>query len=249
MALEDPIAISAIVLAVVLAISISIVVVYTMRKNSYKHNDNQSKQAGTIPPRPTMPFSFSKSIQTTDANNAKNELRILELEREILGDAIRHLYEAHAEGKINEQEREKLSSGYKAKMMAVKESIAKDETIVALHELESMQEDLMTLFRSRFGELSGKVEELRSRIEIKPIKEVKIEVPQKNTPTIPEQIEKDEEENAEEEEQKIQEKPKKKRKSSSERQNQKTEAEKRIDEIRNQIDEVMNKLGQMEIES
>ena len=44
------------------------------------------------------------------ASNAKDELRMLDLERDILGDAIRRLYEAHAEGKITEQERDKLAS-------------------------------------------------------------------------------------------------------------------------------------------
>ena len=48
------------------------------------------------------PFKVSKSVQSATASNAKNELRILDLEREILGDALRRLYEAQAEGKISE---------------------------------------------------------------------------------------------------------------------------------------------------
>jgi hypothetical protein len=186
-------------------------------------------------------------VQATDASHAKNELRILDLEREILGDAIRHLYEAHAEGKITEVEREKLSSSYKSRMMSVKESIAKDETIVALHELEGMQEDLMKMFSERFGELSGKVDELRTRIDIKPVKEVKVQMLKQKMPIVPDQMEQDEDETEETED--LEEKPKKKRKTSSERPSQKTEAEQRIDAIRNEIDKVMDKLGQMEIES
>ena len=58
----------------------------------------------------SMPFRVSKSIQGTMANSAKDELRMLDLEREILGDAIRRLYEAQAEGKITEIEREKLAA-------------------------------------------------------------------------------------------------------------------------------------------
>ncbi len=191
-------------------------------------------------------FRVSKSVQYNDAAQAKNELRILDLEREILADAIRRLYEAHAEGKITEQEREKLAGSYKNRMMAVKDAMTKDESIVALHELESMQEDLMKLFSERFGELTGKVEELRTRIDYKPIKEVKVQMPKPQAPVVPDQMEKEEEE-AEEAEPEEKEKPKKPRKPASER--QKTEAEQRIDAIRNQIDEVMNKLGQMEMES
>ena len=139
-------------------------------------------------------FKVTKSVQSTDAAHAKDELRILDLEREILGDAIRRLYEAHAEGKINEQERERLASSYKARMMAVKESMAKDETIVALHELEGMQEDLMKLFSERFGELTGKVEELRTRIDVKPVKEIKVQMPKPQIPVVPDQMESEDEE-------------------------------------------------------
>ena len=72
-------------------------------------------------------------------------------------------------------------------MNTIKESITKDEGIVALHELEGMQEDLMKLFSERFGELTNKVEELRTRIDVKPIREIPIKMPS-HTPT---QIEKD----------------------------------------------------------
>ena len=133
--------------------------------------------------------------------------------------------------------------------MTVKESMAKDEGIVALHELESMQEDLMKLFSERFGELTGKVEELRTRIDVKPVKEIKIQMPKPQAPMVPDQMEKDEEEEetSQEAEAEEKEKPKKPKKPPAEK--QKTEAEQRIDAIRNQIDEVMNKLGQMEMES
>src|SRR4030042_5406947 len=123
-------------------------------KKSAKAPEDKPELAG-------YPFKVTKSVQSTDASHAKDELRILELEREILADAIRHLYEAHAEGKISEQERERLASTYKARMMAVKNSMAKDETIVALHELEGSREALMKLFSERFGDLASKVEELR----------------------------------------------------------------------------------------
>ncbi len=198
----------------------------------------------------TTPFRVTKTVQSTDATRAKDELRILDLEREILGDAIRRLYEAHAEGKITELEREKLAGSYKSRMMAVKDSMAKDENIVALHELEGMQEDLMKLFSERFGEITGKVDELRTRIDARPIKEIKIQMPRSQVPVVPDQLEKEEDQEEDEEEKpetENKEKTKKIRKPPAEK--QKTEAEQRIDAIRNQIDEVMNKLGQMEMES
>src|SRR5208283_981404 len=179
-------------------------------------------------------------------SNAKDELRMLDLEREILSDAIRHLYEAQAERKISEAEREKLAASYKARMMSIKESISKDETIVALHDLEGMQEDLMKLFSERFGELTSKVEELRTKIDVKPIREIPVKMPTQTPSPQIEKMESEEEEEAEAGEEKQQ---KKKRKPPEEKPDAKTEAEKRIDSIRSEVEKVLDKLGQMEIES
>jgi hypothetical protein len=103
-----------------------------------------------------------------------------------------------------------------------------------------MQEDLMKLFSERFGELSSKVEELRSKIDVKAMKEIPVQMPK---PPTPEQLEEAGEEEEEEAEKK------KKRRKPSEKPSPKTEAEKRIEEIRSEVEKVLDKLGQMEIES
>ena len=239
---DDPILIIAVAAVVVIACGI---VIYAMRKKGRKTPQKKpQKIVDSSLGYPGLPFRVSKSVQTTMASNAKDELRILELERDILGDALRHLYEAQAEGKISEQEREKLAATYKARMMSIKESIAKDETIVALHDLESMQEDLMKLFSERFGELTSKVEELRTKIDIKPIREIPVKMPTQTSATLTEKIEEEEEE-----EEAGEERAKKKRKPPEEKSDAKTEAEKRIESIRSEVEKVLDKLGQMEIES
>jgi hypothetical protein len=108
-----------------------------------------------------------------------------------------------------------------------------------------MQEDLMKLFSERFGELTSKVEELRTKIDVKPIKEIPVKLPTQTPAT---QIEKIEDED-EEEEEAGEEKAKKKRKPLEEKPDAKTEAEKRIESIRSEVEKVLDKLGQMEIES
>ena len=236
---DDPITVTVVVLAVIIACGI---VIFAMRRYGKKPTPQKKPQK----PDPDLdyaglPFKISKSVQTTMASSAKDELRILDLEREILSDAIRRLYEAHAEGKISEQEREKLASTYKNRMNLIKESISKDENIVALHELEGMQEDLMKLFSERFGELTSKVEELRTKIDVNPIREIPVKLPSQTPSTRMEKIE--------EEEEAGEEKPKKKRKLPEEKPDVKTEAEKRIETIRSEVEKVLDKLGQMEIES
>jgi phage I-like protein len=119
----------------------------------------------------------------------------------------------------------------------VKDAISKDESLVALHELESMQEDLMKLFSERFDDLSTKIEELRSKTEVKPLRAV----------TIAPELE--EAEASSEEKAGGGDKAKKKRKPSAPKASQRTEAERRIEEIRSEVEKVLDRLGQMEIES
>jgi hypothetical protein len=240
MAFEDSATLIAVVLVVVIA---CVIVVYAMRFRR-KQPEKAGGEAKVEPVFSGLPFKVTKSVQMTDASHAKDELRILELEREILSDSIRRLYEAHAEGKISEVERERLAASYKSRMNAVKESMAKDETIVALHELEGMQEDLMKLFSERFGDLSSKVEELRSKIDVQPVKEVAVKMPKV---AMLEEAEAEEEE--EEEEEGEEKKRVRKKRAVPAKPSPKSEAEKRIEEIRSEVEKVLDKLGQMEIES
>jgi hypothetical protein len=228
----DPLTYGLVVVGVVIA---SAIILYTMRRQ-YKKTPKLSGE----PERKSMefsgsPFKISKSVSRENASHAKDELRILDLEREILSDAVRRLYEAHAEGKITEEERETLAQTYKSRMMTVKDAIQKDESIVALHELEAMQEDLIKLFSERFDEISTKVEDLRTKVDVKPVKEIAI-------PTVKEEpAEKPEEKETAEE------KEKKKRKPPA-KPSPRTEAERRIEEIRSEVEKVLDRLGQMEVE-
>jgi len=228
---DDPLTIALIIAG---AIIICIIIAYFLTRRRKRRKALEQEKPETA--YTGLPFKIGKSVSPDEAQRAKGELRILDLEREILSDAIRRLYEAHAEGKITEEERERLAQTYKSRMMTVKDAISKDESVVALHELEAMQEDLMKLFSERFDEISGKIEELRTKAETKLIKEITIQPQGTQTPT------------KAEEKAETGEKTKKKRKPPP-KPSQKTEAEKRIEEIRNEVEKVLDRLGQMEIES
>jgi hypothetical protein len=225
------------IIVVAVVIACAAIVIFGMRRRGKKGTPEEEDILSE--PR-ISPFKVTKSVPSNDATHAKDELRILDLEREILSDAIRKLYEAHAEGKITEQERERLAQTYKTRMMTIKEAISKDESLVALHELETMQEDLMKLFSERFDELNAKIGELRSKTDLKPIKEV----------TFTSKLEEAEAETSAEEKGEVEGKTKKKRKPPAPRASSpRTEAEKRIEEIRSEVEKVLDRLGQMEIDS
>lgn len=178
------------------------------------------------------------TVTTDEAKKAKEDLRTLDLEREILSFAIRRLYEAQAEGKINEGEREQLAAHYKSRMMQVRDTINRSQSVVALHELEAMQDDLVKLFSDRFDELGKKVEELRTQLQLKAAEEEETIVPTAPTPELAPAIEAKREEKAK----------KKGRKKAAPEPSRKTEAEKRIDEIKAEVEKVLERLGQIEVE-
>lgn len=229
MALEETLTYVLIVSGVVIA---CLIVIYAMRRRGRKDEkplEEEKKMELT-----GLPFKIVKSVSQEETARARKELGILDLEREILSDAIRRLYEAHADGRITEEERERLARTYKSRMIIVKEAISKDESLVALHELEAMQEDLMKLFSERFDEVSTKVEELRSRVDVKPIREITIPsakaTPAEETPVAGA-------------------KAKRRRKRAPARPSRKAEAEERIEKIRAEVEKVLDKLGQMEVET
>ncbi len=235
MPFDDTLTIAIVTVGVVIAV---LIVVFSMRGRGKKEKKTAKRAEQDLEADLRgYPFKVSKSVPAEDASNAKEELRILDLEREILSDAIRRLYEAHAEGKITEEERERLAQTYKTRMMTVKDAISKDESVVALHELEGMQQDLMKLFSEKFDDLSSKIEELRAKTEVKPIKEITIGPKTLTTETASEQEKPAEEEKA-----------KRKKRQAPAKPSPRTEAERRIEEIRAEVEKVLDKLGQMEIE-
>jgi hypothetical protein len=187
----------------------------------------------------TRALRTDRTVTTEEATKAKDELKMLDLEREILSFAIRRLYEAQAEGKINEEERERLASHYKSRMMQVRDTIARSESVVALHELEAMQQDLVKLFSDRFDELGKKVEELRTQLQLKAAEEEEETVP--TEPTLESEVTEAEGEPEEKEKKKPRKKP-------APAPTRKTDAEKRIDEIKAEVEKVLERLGDIEVE-
>jgi len=218
------------------AVAIALVLLYATRTERRKKKEPPSeKPLASAEARESWlarALKTERTITVDEAKQAKDELKILDLEREVLSYAIRRLYEAQAEGKITEDERERLAQWYKSRMMEVRDTIARSESVVALHELETMQEDLVKLFSERFDELSRKVEEMKTQLQLKPIEEETL------VPTAPASAA-----TAEPEKEK-----KKSRKKPASTPPRKTEAEKRIEEIKAEVEKVLERLGQIEVE-
>ena len=192
------------------------------------------------------PALARRTITDHTVKEAKDRLRILDLEREIQSYAIRRLYEAGAEGKITAEERDGLTAKYKEDLTRIKEEISRGESVVALNELERMQEEFVTLFSDRFDELNKRIEELRAVSGITPPEPPELE-------EMREEEEEEEPEKPEAPEQPTAETapPKTRKKISRLRapsEPEKTEADKRAEQILAEIEKVLKRLGEMEVE-
>ena len=206
------------------AVVVALITIYMMRSGKKESREESSEVSETTT---LLPLKGDRSVTSFDAQKSKKELRLLDVEREILSFGIRRLYEAQAEGKLTDKERDQLADGYKQRMLEIKDSITENESVVALHELESMQDDLIKLFNDRFDEINKKIGGLRMTLDIKPkpapSKPVSVVAPSAR----PEKVKKVR-------------KPLKPKK---------TEAEERIDQIRSEVEKVLERLGQMETEA
>jgi len=199
-----------------------------------------------------LPSMMRRTITSDMFEEARNKLRILELEREILSYAIRRLYEAAAEGKITEDERDRLVLKYREDLARIKEEIARGESIVALNELERMQDEFVKLFSERLEELNKRIGELRALSGfVSPRTEELATIEPVEPAELVEEGKEEEQVEAPKEvlEKEAPPKPEKKAiKPKPTAEPEKTEAEKKIEQIVAEVERVLKKLGQMEVE-
>jgi len=241
---------------------IALAVLLFMERERKKPTTEESPSRDRTESRFGSPFSVSRTVTTGMSDGAKDRLRILNLEREIQGYALRRLYEATAEGKISADERDSLSQKYKQDLARIKEEIARGESVVALNELERMQQDFLNLFSDRFEELNKRIEELRTISGFAPAEP--FGVAGRPEPLVPEEPEErleegplEEEEEEEEEGEEAPEIPAEKQAPSRKKkvsrpkppaEPEKSEAEKKVEQIVAEVERVLERLGQMEVE-
>jgi hypothetical protein len=173
---------------------------------------------------PTPPIRAMKTVPSSQVNQAKEDLRILSLEKEIVGFALTRLYEAEADGKITKDDQVKLLEKYGTEMKQLDKQITSKELIVKLYELEGTQSELIQLFNNRLDEINQEIKTIRGSLELEPLEEAKPSTPI----PVKEQSEK---------------KPPRKRLPP------KNEAEQKLEAIQDEVLKVLERLEQIETEA
>jgi len=237
-------------------VAIGLVILIIMEQGKEKTAPKEKVKLRRVQPVSTLPQPIKKTVTNDIMNEARDKLRLLDLEREILSYAVRRLYEASAEGKISEAERDRLALKYKMDLARINEDIERGESIVALNELERMQEDLVKLFSERFDEMNKKIDDLklRSGLVTSPPNEtiiletVKRQPPEKEEPREESVVEEKAEDQKQPADKTVEPKTKKASKPKPPTEPETGEAEKKVEEIVAEVEKVLKKLGQMEVE-
>jgi replicative DNA helicase len=191
-----------------------------------------------IIPLPAIPGVSAESIRATSqeaANQARDALKVLKLEMQILGTALTTIYESHSKGLINQAERDRLLEKYKVDLASLEKAIKENQRLVDLFDLESEREQLVRNFKSTLAEIDAQVKTLTSGGTLNHPQKTGHDDEKSGTET-----------NVSKKTQTGQEQSVKK--SSESQQLQITDAEKRIEQIRAEILQAMDRLEQIESE-
>jgi hypothetical protein len=180
-----------------------------------------------------IPDTIRKTVTESDIARARNRLRVANLERDIIGDALTKIYEAEAKGTISEPEKNQMIQPYKNDLKRVDGEIDNYKKTVDLYELEAAKEDLFKRFQETFLDIQARIEKIRPSLNLPASIETKPVEPK----PVPPKIEPTEltDENAP---------PKEK----PPREKARNKAEEKIETIREEVLKAMERLEQIETE-
>jgi len=181
-----------------------------------------------------IPDTIRKTVTEPDIVHARNRLRVANLERDIIGDALTKIYEAEAKGTINEPEKNQMIQPYKNDLKRVDAEIDTYKKTVDLYELEIAKEDLFKRFQETFLDIQARIEKIRPSINLPVSTEAKPVEP-RPTPAKTES-----EAPPTEDDQSPKEKPA--------REKARNKAEEKIETIREEVLKAMERLEQIETE-
>ncbi len=181
-----------------------------------------------------IPETIRKTVTESDIAKARNKLRVANLERDIIGDALTKIYEAEAKGTINEPEKNQIIQPYKNDLKRVDGEIDTYKKTVDLYELEAAKEDLFKRFQETFLDIQVRIERIRPSINLPASTETRPAEP-KSSPAETEPTVATTTENTPPKEKSPREKPRNK-------------AEEKIETIREEVLKAMERLEQIETE-
>jgi hypothetical protein len=114
-----------------------------------------------------------KTVTTDDLEKSRREMRTLMLERDLLSAALTKVYEAENEGKITREEREMIAKRYSSQIRDLESKLTDKELLVEVGELESLRDELVTLFREKIQNIESRLDQAKERLPAASAQEAK----------------------------------------------------------------------------
>jgi hypothetical protein len=102
------------------------------------------------------------TVNESDAARSREILKVLTLEREIIGTALTTIYESEVQGVITRDERDRLLDKYSSDLKELESRISEHQRIVDIYDLESERKELLRSFREKLSEIDKKLADVRS---------------------------------------------------------------------------------------
>ena len=143
---------------------LTLILLFGRKKNAIEEGEPQAPAAEREPF--PIPDSLRKTVNSTDVSRARDRLRLANLERDIIGDALTKIYEAESKGQINEGEKNQLLQRYKTDLKRVDSEIDTHKKTVDLFDLESAKEDLLKSFHEKMLEIDLRISQIKPTVAL-----------------------------------------------------------------------------------
>jgi hypothetical protein len=131
----------------------------------WKRKESETSEPERIIPLPPLPRQTTSQVHSAsedDVNKAKGALKVLLLERQIIGSALTTIFESESKGIISQVERERLVDKYKVDLQQLNSTIEQHQRTVDLYDLEKSREALIRDFNAKLSEMEERITRLRS---------------------------------------------------------------------------------------
>jgi hypothetical protein len=117
----------------------------------------ESERIIPLPPLPGPPRNIIQSSSEEDIGKARNALKVLQLERQIIGSALTTIFESETKGIISSTERVRLVDKYKVDLEQLERAIEQHQRIVERYDLENARQELVRDFNLKMSEIDEKI--------------------------------------------------------------------------------------------
>jgi hypothetical protein len=134
----------------------------------WKKKDSSNPESERIIPLPHLLGPPRNIVQSSsipseeDISKARNALKVLQLERQIIGSALTTIFESETKGIISPAERVRLVDKYKVDLEQLEKSIEQHQCIVERYDLENSRQEIVRGFNLKMSEIDEKIRRLNN---------------------------------------------------------------------------------------